>query len=47
MKPHYRDRIQLGVIIVVLIALWKAVVWFINYFHAAKHSLSILRLVTL
>lgn len=25
MKPHYRDRIILGIIIAGLIALWKAV----------------------
>jgi hypothetical protein len=27
MKPHYRDQIILGLIIVALFALWKAAEW--------------------
>lgn len=30
MKPHYRDQIVLGVIIVAVFALWRLVVWFVT-----------------
>lgn len=30
MKPHYRDQLILGLIIVGLIALWKVAVWLLK-----------------
>lgn len=31
MKPHYRDQLILGLIIAVIIALWKAATWLFHY----------------
>lgn len=30
MKPHYRDQIILGIIIVAAFALWRLVVWLLK-----------------
>lgn len=31
MKPHYRDQLLLGLIIVVIIALWRLGVWLLGF----------------